>query len=347
MKSILIKIIAAIIVVVILVSLFNSKSDLVQPQKLNYASLVAAPTQTLLVEKTPVFDYASVNGYFVAKTSVQLAPRVSATITDVAVNVGDKVSTGDVLLSIDARDAESTLLQARAAVAAAQTASDLSAKDLSRTESLMMQQAATQQQFDQIITLHQGNMAQAQIARHQLEQAQTNLGYYQIVSPIDGVVHGRLADAGDLAMPGKTILLLDSEESIEFKGALRESLGASLQVNDEISIDTVNGRHLARIISVSPNVNLQVHSFEITALVNDDKNLRPGMRGDFAVAVNQRQALLVPSSALRTIGQLKSLKVKVGDAWRWRNVRTREQLNGQVEIVAGIKPGDLIGLDNE
>ncbi|MBC8369984.1 MAG: efflux RND transporter periplasmic adaptor subunit [Planctomycetes bacterium] len=347
MKAKLIKPIAVILVISVLIAIFSGDDDLIAPDKTGLVSSVSPPSVSLKLESTLVNDYASVSGYLETQTEVHLTPRVSATIVDIAVRVGDVISKGDVLVTIDPRDAQSTLRQAESGLTAAKTAAALSALDYDRAKLLLDQQAATQQQLDQVTALHKANIAAADIAARQLEQAKTNLGYYQVKSTLQGVVKQRFADAGDLAQPGKAILILGSTDSLEFKGALRESLRPYLNVDDSIVINTAGGLQRARVTAISPSANVQAHSFEVTALVEDSKQIAAGMHGSFEVVSSQRQAVIVPKSSLRIIGQLQAVKVKVGDRWLWRNVRTRLHSTDEVEVVAGLQSGDVIGLSYE
>jgi len=347
MKSKLIKFVAAIVIVVMLVSMFSSNHDSVQLQKPSSNSNVEVPSTTLTMTLSDVPEYANVSGYFATQTVVHLAPRVSARINNISVEVGSVVVLGDVLFSLDARDAETALRQAVAGLAATQTAVELSTKEFARTSSLVKKEAATQQQLDQVTAQHQANLAQQQIAQRQVEQAQTQLGYFQVTSPIAGVIQQRLANAGDLAAPGQAVLIIGSSDNLEFIGELRESLRSKLSVGDAIEVVTAGTKHFATIKSISPKANQRSHSFTVKALLDNDGDVHPGMHGSFEITADESKALLVPVTAVRTIGQLQSLRVQVGDTWIWRNIRARRFDDSQFEVIAGLAVGDVIGLTNE
>ena len=98
---------------------------------------------------------------------------------------------GDLLAELDVQEIRAKREQAKAVLDQAQ-------RDLGRQEQLIASKATSQQELD-------AAAARVKVADAGLNEAETMLGYARVTAPFDGVITRKLADLGDLAMPGKPL----------------------------------------------------------------------------------------------------------------------------------------------
>ena len=134
------------------------------------------------------------------KLQAVIEAKVSGRITRLPVTVGQSVKQGDVLVELATQEIQARLDQANAAFRQAEL-------DFNRVSNLHKQTAATQAELD-------AAQARYNVAKAAVAEAEAMSGYARIVAPFDGVVARKLADEGDLAMPGKPLLELEGPRGL-------------------------------------------------------------------------------------------------------------------------------------
>ena len=108
--------------------------------------------------------------------------------------------------------------------------------DFKRTANLRKQSAATQAELDAAQSRY--NVAKAAVA-----EAEALSGYAKIVAPFDGVVARKLADEGDLAMPGKPLLELEGRAGLRLVADVPSLLASNVLPDAKLAVrvDTLSG----------------------------------------------------------------------------------------------------------
>jgi len=94
---------------------------------------------------------------------------------------------------------------------------DQAKRDLGRQEQLIGSKATSQQELD-------AAAARVKVTTAGLNEAETMPGYAKVTAPFDGVITRKLADVGDLAMPGKPLMEMEAPANLRFETDLPESL---------------------------------------------------------------------------------------------------------------------------
>ncbi len=177
-------------------------------------------------------------GEILGAEEAKIAPRVMARVLDVRVREGDRVRRGDLLVRLDDRElvdavaaAEAAVAAAREGVAAAETAWQAQKDATARDRVLYENDALAREQWDRSRARERAARAALEAARGRLvaaeknlARARTRLGYTRITAPFDGLVSGRLADPGDLAVPGRPLVGLVREGGVRVRVGVPETL---------------------------------------------------------------------------------------------------------------------------
>jgi len=335
----------------------------------------AAPppdTFTLTATNLPVV-YTAV-GTLRSRTEVEVASRIVGRILSVNVRIGDRVKAGDALVELDQAELRTALNQAKEHVAAAQaavssstaagqqahSALELATTDASRYRTLWAQKAIARQTLDtaedalrqaaaRLAQTEQGQAgAQADLraAQEAQRQAETVMGYASIASPMDGIVSERLADPGDLATPGNTLIKLFDPTRLLLETPIREGLVARIKVGDRlpVTLDALGKRTEAEVREIVPSVDAGSRTFLVKLCLPPTAGAMPGLFGTVALPLETRPALLIPESALIRAGQLEYVTVLTDGAAKRVLVRTARTEAGDLEALSGLRPGDIVVL---
>ncbi|GAU08177.1 efflux RND transporter periplasmic adaptor subunit [Desulfoplanes formicivorans] len=313
-------------------------------------------------------------GTITARTTADIAAQVTAKITAIKVHPGDRVKQDDILVVLDNRPFKSRMDQARQGLLAAEamrSQADQAIKaararfDQTRSRYKRMQEMfASRTISSQDLEVAQAEYLQAQAgleqakqgleaakaqrnrSRKMLEEAAINLGFTTIKAPMDGDVARRLADPGDLAVPGQPLLTIHAGEQLRIEAVIREGLMGRVALGQSVPVDiaSLNQTATGIIEEIVPTADPRTRTFMVKAALPEMPGIYPGMFGRLRIPVGQRKALLVPRQAIKRVGQLETVLVREGDHWERIFVTTGPAMGDRIEILSGLNPGDVIGM---
>jgi len=348
----------------------------IQPGKTeSLAGLEAAPTKTTRAQVELVRRWFEASGTVRPRTETRIESQVTAQVVTVAVRPGSRVTKGQVLVSLDNRQLQSRLDQARQglksvqaarkearqAVISAQAAYDQAQANFKRTQTYFESKAATQQELEKAQALY--SQAKAGLARAQeaytgtqagikqaeevVREAKIAMGYTRIVAPETGEVLKRLVEPGDLALPGKPLLVLQTAGAYRLEAHVRESLISRVRLGMHLpaTIVTLNRDVQTNVEEIIPYADPQTRTFLVKAALPPIVGLYPGMFGKLRIPELTEEVVVIPQDALRQVGQLELVTVKEGDHWTRRYVKTGRRLGDRIEVLAGLQGNETIGLN--
>ena len=166
----------------------------------------ATPPLPQVTVSTPlrrkIATLTSFTGQFSAVDRVEIRAQVGGYLTDIAFKDGQIVTTGDLLFQIDRRPYEIALQQAKAQLATATSALDLSNKQLSRTSELKRSDFASGETMDQRTQQQLGAVAAVDLAKAAVHSAELNLTYSRITAPQNGRISQHRVSIGNLVTGG-------------------------------------------------------------------------------------------------------------------------------------------------
>ena len=308
-----------------------------------------AGAQTLKVGEQAAADMVSWQGTVRSRMVAKIAPKLNARIIDIQVYAGDKVKKGQVLAKLDDRDLRAAYNAASAALAAARAQAAQANADEKRTIDLFKKDAATQQNYDAVLAQAKSARAMVSQAASAAQQAKVMLGENLLLAPFDGVISERLKEPGDMAMPGDPVVLMYKPNHLRFESAIAshcfEQVGLNTPV--KVRIDALNKSLDGVVDEIAPDIDPQTHTRLIKINLPDFQGLQHGQFGWLELSCHaQRQAILIPLAAVIHYGQLQAVKVVEGQRVHTRHIRTGKQYGEQIEVLSGLRDGDVILLNS-
>jgi membrane fusion protein, multidrug efflux system len=167
--------------------------------------LAAAAAPQVIVATVEARDVPIIEewiGRLDGSANVDIRARVQGYIQEVAFNEGTVVKEGDLLVRIDPRPFEAATAQAKAELAQAIAAQNKAELDEQRQKQLLDRKITSQQDYDNAVQANLGAKAAVESARAALAQAELNLGFATISSPIEGIVGRTEFNVGDFVAAG-------------------------------------------------------------------------------------------------------------------------------------------------
>ncbi len=305
------------------------------------ASRVGGPAgaRVVAVEAVPVVRGTIARSLTVAGVvhplrEIAVNSRLSAALTAVNVQEGDRVRQGAVLARLD--DAE---LQAQ--LDAAQAAYDVARAALDRSTQLRERKVITLPEFERDRTAFAS-------AKAQLDQIRTRISYATVRAPLSGVVTQKLVEAGDAVAPQTHLFTIADVSTLVVQVGVSELDVPELHAGDrvEIVVDALPTTPIVgRIRRVFPTAdpNTRLVTVEVALAGAATRLVRPGFLARTTFALDAKDGvLLVPAGAIvGGAGSDAVFVVEDGKALR-RSVSTGMTSNGRVEVLAGLSEGEQV-----
>jgi multidrug efflux system membrane fusion protein len=312
----------------------------------------------VVAEKVRISDVPTVLtgiGSVVAYNVVQVHAQVTGTIEKIGFTEGQTVRPGSLIAQLDPRPFQAALQQAGAALARDNANLVADQANLGRDATLLKQGYATPQQVSDQTATVDGLKAAIAGDKATIFNAQTQLGYTMITSPIDGVTGIKRVDVGNIVQPSSTtpIVTITQVQPIsviftlpqdDVPAVQRAMAGGSLPViaydqNDRTKLDD------GTLLLVNNTVNQSSGAIRLKATFpNTNRTLWPGEFVNVRLILGQQHnAITVPLDALQEGSNGPLVYVVDADGIvRPRAVTIGETLDGRALVDSGLQPGDVV-----
>jgi RND family efflux transporter MFP subunit len=304
----------------------------------------ALTVTTVLPQRVSIPVKLAANGNIAAWQEASIGAEAGGLrLTQVHVNVGDRVRKGQVLATLAGDTLRAEVAQSRASLAEAEAAAADAANNAQRARTLEGTGALSASQINQYLTAEKTARARAQAARALVEAQQVRLGQTDVHAPDSGIISARMATVGAVVGPGAELFRLIRQGRLEWRAEVTSTELGRITPGTTAEVTAASGARLAgRVRMIGPTVDPQTRS----ALVYVDVTPLPGMasaragmfaRGEFDLG--STPALTVPQPAV---------VVRDGFSYVYRlnpdnhvsqvKVQTGRLAGEQLEIVAGLPP---------
>jgi HlyD family secretion protein len=266
--------------------------------------------RTLPVERGSISQLVSATGTLQPTAQVNVGTQVSGTIVRVFTDFNQPVKAGQVLAEMDPALFRSAVKQAQASVASAQAQLALASGNEERNRSLVQQQFIARQVLDNAIQQREAAQAALEVARAQLDRAQTDLANSVIRSPVDGVLVDRKVDVGqtvaasfqtpNLFVIARDLSRMEIHTSVSEAdvGAVREGMPVQFRVDAQYD-RRFEGK--VQQIRLNPKSEQGVVTYNVVISAdNSERLLLPGMTARVDIVAARRDDVLkIANAALR------------------------------------------------
>ena len=324
----------------------------------------AAPPPPAVTVSQPlvgeVVDWDEFPGRFEAPQTVEVRARVGGYIQAVHFQDGDYVRRGQLLFTLDPRQAQAAVASAQAQVGQAEAQANLARTEFERAQILFEQGFLSQAAVD----LRQANLQTAEAAlaaaRSARREAGLGLEFTRVTAPISGRISDRRADAGNLVAGGSSAA--DVLTTIVSTSPIHFTFDASESILLRYQRSARNGRaplrvrlqdegeftHTGYLDFTDNSVDAASGVVRLRGVIqNANGFLRPGMYGQVQLAgVAPYQAMLVPDSAIVTDQARRIVYVVNADGTTAaRPVEMGPLVDGLRVIRAGLEAGDRVVIE--
>jgi len=329
------------------------------------AEPTATPPEVMIAEviQKDVPIYGEWVGTTVGYVDAQIRARIQGYLLSRDYTEGSYVKSNDLLFKIDPRPYKAALDQGKADLARAEAAFKKSLLDVKRNTPLAAEGAISQKELDDAIQASAANRASVASARAKLENAQLNLDWTSVTSPINGIAGIATAQIGDLILentvmttvsqvdPIKVNFPISEREYLKFADRIekvnhQKNLNSSRAANLELILaDGSVYPHKGRAVLADRQVDVKTGTIIIVSYFPNPANLlRPGLFAKVRASIETRAgALLVQQRAIKELQGTYQVAV-VGDENKvaFRNVTPGPRVGSFWLIDDGLKPGEKV-----
>ncbi len=298
---------------------------------------------------------AQLNG----QVNADITPKVQGYLLKRNYSEGFFVHKGQLLYEIDPRPFVASLDQAKAQVAVAVAHQTEAENNVTRDRPLAAQNAIPQKQLDTDISTLAATTAQVNAAKANMVQAELNLSWTKVLSPIDGLAGVSNSNVGDLVGTATKMTTVSQVNPIRAYFNISESdyLGKAKMIARLVRGGKAQGNPLpiefiqtngttfparGKIVLVNREIASQTGTIQIAAeFPNKDGILRPGGFGNVRIETGTTEhALLVPQAAVIEVQSMyQVVVVSPENKAMFRPVKVGERVGPNWIITEGLKPG--------
>ena len=326
----------------------------------------AGPRQPMTVETTRVTKSSIANqllvvGNLIGDSTVSVVPRAAGRLQEIYVRLGDRVTLGQKIATIEDFEIQQQVKQAEAALDVSQATIrqreadlKLAETNVERSRNLFQRQLLPKQTLDDNESRYQSGLASLDLARAQhaqstarLDELRINLANTIITSPADGFIARRSADPGAFASQNQPVVDVVDIGRVRLVANIVEKDLSQLQTGDstQVEVDAFPGERFTGIIArVAPVLDPATRTASIEIEIPNPKfRLRPGMYARVTIVTDTtKDALVLPSDAVVDLGGRRGVFVPQDDTAVFRMVQVGAEQGNRSEILAGLVEGDSV-----
>ncbi len=309
--------------------------DKVSPEPLDRLAGNPIPRETRLLDVGETAHPVTVDlvGTVASDRRIQISSRMSAYVEEVLASAGDRVTNGQMLVRLDERELREQL-------AAAEAQGNQALAEYRRTQQLYQRNATTEQAMTAAEAAYQS-------AKAQVDRIKIMMSYARVRAPIDGIVTERKVEAGDLANPGQVLLTLFDPANMRLEVPVPVRLIDRFAIGQEFTavLDHPAASFPAVVTEIVGEIDAQSRTRRVKMrLTQTAGDVLPGAFGRIRLTLDAPPSLFIPHHAVTRIGQLDQVWLAREGRMVNRMVQLGRRVGEDVEVLAGLKAGDVIVL---
>ena len=315
-------------------------------KKEQVASLPAIPVKVAGISDINTSPYVSASGKVEAENSANLSTRMMGYVTKVNVKVGQKVSQGQLLVSVNNTDLQAKKAQVNASITQAQAGYNNAKKDYDRFVNLFAQQSASQKELDDMTARYEMAKAGLEAAKQMRNEINAQFAYSNISAPFSGVVTNTFVKEGDMANPGMPLVSIEGAKKLQVTAMVSESdialITQGMKVN--VLVKSINQEVEGKVSEISLSAKNTGGQYLVKIDLNkSEAKILSGMFVNVQFPVEKKEnvkvsdKVLIPVAALVKEGQLTGIyTIGSGNVAILRWLRIGKTFGDQVEVLSGL-----------
>jgi RND family efflux transporter MFP subunit len=305
------------------------------------------PVQVQVVKSDTIPDTTEYLSVLKSRHSANINPQVEGQITKIFVKSGDRVKAAQQLLEIDPLKQKATVSSQDAARMAQEANAQLAKVSFERAQRLSEAGVISKAEFDTAQSNYDSAVAQLKSLDEQVNTQRVELRYYSVSAPMNGIVGDIPVRMGDRVTVATLLTTVDEPGALEAYIYVPVERSRYLKVGLPARLLNEAGDLLANttITFVSPQVDPETQTVLAKAAVpNSQAKLRISQQVRVQVRWGQREGATIPFlNVTRINGQFFAFVTEnsgKGTVARQKLVRIGDNVDNNIEVLEGIKPGD-------
>ena len=292
--------------------------------------------------------FVTASGKLESQKSANVSTRMMGYVTKVHVKMGQKVSQGQLLVSINNTDLQAKKAQVDASILQATAGFNNAKKDYERFQTLFSQQSASQKELDDMTSRYEMAKAGLEGAKQMRNEVMAQFSYANITAPFSGEVTNTFVKEGDMANPGMPLVSVEGNGLMQVMAMVSEGDITSIKNGMPVTVlvKSSNQELKGKVSEVSGSATNTGGQYLVKInLDKTDKNILSGMfvnvqfpieKPKVKTETTKSDKILVPESALVTQGQLTGIYTVSNNVAILRWIRTGKSFGNQVEVLSGL-----------
>lgn len=306
-------------------------------------------TQTLetvevAIAQTPkerLFD-----GTIEAVNQSTVSAQTSGRIAEIFYDVDDQVEAGSPLIRFTDVEQKSALRQAEAQLKEARARKNEADEEFQRASDLYKKGSGTKREYDRALAGKEATAARVTSAQSAVKTAEQQVNYTVVLAPYPGIVTKRHVELGEFVTVGQPLMSGLSLDLLRITVDLPQQIATKVREHMRAEILIQNARIAPTDITIFPFADPGTNTFKVRLdLPPGQFGLYPGMFTKVAFILGESQRTLIPTAALVQRSEVKGVYVIHDNQIRFRQVRIGNRFDDQIEVLAGLTPGERVALD--
>jgi RND family efflux transporter MFP subunit len=293
--------------------------------------------------------FITASGKIETVQNANISTRMMGYVNNIPVKVGQKVSKGQLLISINSADISAQKGQVQASIIEATAAFKNAEKDYNRYLALFNDNSASQKEMDDMTANFEMAKARLEAANQMKNQVNAQLSYSNITAPFNGIITGKYINEGDMANPGMPLLSMEAPGAFQVITMVPESEITKISNGTEVSVlvKTTNELLKGTVTEVSTSTKNTGGQYLVKiALDKTDAKLLSGMYTSVQfpienTEIDETNLILIPKEALIKQGQLVGIYT-IGNEntaiLRW--IRVGKDFGDTIEVLSGLSSNE-------
>jgi membrane fusion protein (multidrug efflux system) len=290
-------------------------------------------TPVSVAEMQPVVFYGTVEvqAQITGDANVVATAKAPGTVNSVLVQVGQHVSAGQVLATLDATTVNhqiETLIPAL----------NLQKALYEKQKNLWKENIGTEVQLMQAKT-------QVESTESQIASLKSQRDLYRVVSPISGTVDAVGLKVGDAASPGFVGIRVVSTDKLKAEASIGENYLGKIKPGNPVTLifPDLGDSIKSKVSYVASSIDVMSRTFPVQIKLGSNSKLRPNMSCIMKIAnYENAKALVIPVSVIQKTAEGAKVYIADGNKAKLVPVVIGRMSNGMAEVVSGLQAGDKV-----